>query len=84
MRGWARDSAASGVSTWYRWIDGELTLVRRLEYHYPDQESGYATQLVTVEDLVSGEMTEVYRAVVSLEERQIDPRWYDLDYHGGD
>ena len=89
VHGWERSSAVSGVETYFRWVDGELTLMRAIIYHYPDYSNrtdGYDPQIVTVEDLIDGQMTEVYRNEVNLAQldgqERIDPRWRDLDYHG--
>lgn len=84
VTGWARDSAVSGVHTIYLWIGGELTLVRRIDKHYPKDDD---TQLATVEDLIDGQMIEVYRKEWDLTEIKegtplIDWEWYDLEYHG--
>lgn len=83
VTGWARNSAASGVTTFYQWINGELTLLRKIERHYPTED----TQLATVEDLIDGKMVEVYRKEWDLSElKEGDPlvgsEWYDLNYHG--
>ena len=84
VTGWARNSAASGVHTIYRWINGELTLRRRIEKHYPTDDN---TQLATVEDLIDGQMVVVYRKEWDLTKIKegtplVDWNWYDLDYHG--
>ena len=77
-----RTGADSRVDAFYRWIDGSLTLVRRIEIHQPQGNM----QLVTVEDLTDGQMEEVYHEELDLTTmKEIDPRvdgkWYDLDYH---
>lgn len=84
VTGWARSSAASGVHTIYRWINGELTLLRRIEKHYPTDNN---TQLATVEDLIDGQMVVVYRKEWDLSKIKegtplVNWNWYDLDYHG--
>lgn len=84
VTGWCRDSAVSGRTSYYRWVDGEVTLVRMIIYHSPDE---YPNQIVSVYDLIDGQMAEVYQNEVDLEqlgerEERIDPRWRDLDYHG--
>ncbi len=84
VTGWARNSAASGVHTIYRWLNGELTLLRRIEKHYPTDDN---TQLATVEDLIDGQMVVVYRKewdLTTIKEGTplVDWNWYDLDYHG--
>lgn len=84
VTGWARNSAVAGVHTIYRWLDGELTLLRRIETHYPEDDN---TQLATVEDLIDGQMVVVYRKewdLTTIKEGTplVDWSWYDLDYHG--
>ena len=84
VTGWARNSAASGVHTIYRWLNGELTLLRRIEKHYPTDDN---TQLATVEDWIDGQMVVVYRKewdLTTIKEGTplVDWDWYDLDYHG--
>ncbi len=81
VTGWNRDSASSGVHTFYRWIDGELTLLRKIEIHGPTKEG---MQIGTVSDLTDGQMIEVYRNewVWNGETFELDSKWYDLDYHG--
>lgn len=84
VTGWCRDSAVSGRESYYRWVDGEVTLVRMIIYHSPDE---YPNQIVSVYDLIDGQMAEVYQNEVDLEQlgergERIDPRWRDLDYHG--
>ena len=78
-----RTGADSRVDAFYRWIDGSLTLVRRIEIHQPQGNM----QLVTVEDLTDGQIEEVYHEELDLTTmKEIDPRvdgkWYDLDHHG--
>ena len=74
----------SGVHTIYRWSGGDFILVRRIETHYPKDDN---TQLATVEDLIDGQMIEVYRKEWDLTEIKegtplVDWKWYDLEYHG--
>lgn len=83
VTGWVRSSAASGIYTIYRWIDKELTLMRRIEMHYPNFDTN--VQLATVEDLIDGQMVEVHRKEWNLTEvdgYQLEMEWFDLDYHG--
>ena len=78
VKGWARSSAATGTHTFYRWMNEELILVREIYIDF--------TQLIIVEDLVDGQMVEVYRE--EWEEKDegdvLDVlfKWSDLDYHG--
>lgn len=53
VTGWARSSASSGTHSFYRWLEGELTLVREIDLDF-------AGKLV-VRDLADGQMKEVYR-----------------------
>lgn len=79
-------SAASGTTEISHWEDGELLCIRRIETHYPKYEGEVVTQLLTVEDCIDGELTEVYRETFGdpnngkiYEEAE---RWDDLSYHG--
>ncbi len=79
-------SVASGVQTYWQWREGELTLIRRIETHYPEWDKENTTQILTVEDTVNGELTEVYRGIFGdpnngeiYEEAAL---WDDLNYHG--
>lgn len=79
-------SAVSGVQSYWHWEDDELVMLRRIETYYPEFEGGTDTQLLTVEDRIDGELTEVYRETFGdpndreiYEEAQ---KWDDLDYHG--
>lgn len=78
VTGWARSSAVSGTHTFYCWIDGELVLVREIDHDF--------TERIVVEDLMDGQMVEVYRE--EWEEKDegdvVDTlcKWSDLDYHG--
>lgn len=79
VTGWARSSAVSGTHTFYRWIEGELVLVREIELDF--------TEKIVVKDLTDGQMTEVYREEWEGEKDEqevldaLHP-WNDLDYHG--
>ena len=80
-------SAASGVQYYWRWENGELVPLRRIETHWPELEGGTYTQLFTVEDRVNGELVEVYREIfgdpAASEAIFAEARlWEDLDYHG--
>lgn len=81
VSGWNRSSASTGTKEIYRWIDGELTLMREIEIDGPTTDG---KMVATVEDRVDGKMVEVYRTNWDwLEEFwQIDTKWFDLDYHG--
>lgn len=78
VTGWARSSAVSGTHSFYRWMDGELVLVREIDIDF--------TKMIVVKDLIDGQMVEVYRE--EWEEKDegdavdILGKWYDLDYHG--
>ena len=65
----------------YRWNDGKLSLVRTIEFDGPTKEG---MSIGTVKDMVDGKMVEVYRTEWDWKEetRQLDSKWFDLDYHG--
>lgn len=79
-------SAASGTTEISRWEDGELLCIRRIETHYPKYEGEVVTQLLTVEDRIDGELTEVYRETFGdpnngeIYEEAV--KWQDLNYRG--
>lgn len=81
--GWA---GAAGEDTFYRWIDGSLTLIRRVESSVePAEAGGKETVVLTVEELVEGTMTEVFRQGYPLEEGgwwDVREKWCDLDDQG--
>ncbi len=78
VTGWARSWAAGGTHSFYRWMDGELVLVREIDIDF--------TKMIVVKDLMDGHMAEVYRE--EWEEKDegdvvdILRKWYDLDYCG--
>jgi hypothetical protein len=81
------NSVVSGVIELYRYIDGKLTCLRRLERWDP---SGNELKLM-VHDWKDGEWTVAYETVIDVTKLEpggeFDPefsRWYDLNYHGGD
>ena len=79
-------SAFSGVQCYSRWEDRELVMLRRIVTYQPEPKEGTETQLLTVEDRINGELTEVYREIfVDDEDGKIyeeAARWDDLNYHG--
>lgn len=81
VTGWARDGASNGEYTIYRWNDGKLSLARTIEFDGPTK---YGMSIGTVKDLIGGKMVEIYRTEWDWKEetRQLDSKWYDLDYHG--
>lgn len=81
VTGWARDGASNGEYTIYRWNDGKLSLARTIEFDGPTKDG---MSIGTVKDLIGGKMVEVYRTEWDWKEetRQLDSKWYDLDYHG--
>lgn len=88
ISGWARSSGAgTGLTTFYRWIDGRLTCVRRIEAEL-NAESEYTTLLLTVEDWMDGALTEVYREEFPEHNGyfgnffEVRQQWENLDYHG--
>ena len=87
ITGWARSSGAStGLSTVYRWVDGRLVCVRRIEVEV-DASTHFERISMSVEDWIDGAQVEVFYQTYDLE----DGSWFDerskweanLDYHGG-
>ncbi len=78
VTGWARSWAAGGTHSFYRWMDGELVLVREIDIDF--------TKMIVVKDLMDGQMAEVYREEWEVKDEgdvvDILCKWYDLDYHG--
>lgn len=78
VKGWARSSAASGTHSFYRWMDGELLLVREIYLDF--------IKMIVVKDLMDGQMVEVYHE--EWEEKDegdvldVLDKWDSLDYHG--
>lgn len=79
--GWA---GAAGEHTFYRWIDGQLTLIRRVWTDVePAEAGGEDTLTLAVEDRRDGVLTEVFRQTYPLEGGGwLDARaqWLDLNY----
>lgn len=86
ISGWSRNSAAGdGTTPIYKWIDGELTCVRKIEVFPKDWRDPDTPMAVTVEDWVDGELTEVFRGEYPLgsgEYFDVSIKWEDLNYHG--
>lgn len=90
--GFARYSGASdGLTTFYRWEDGELVCIRRIEVWWEPGEEFRTEEEITVfpmhikvEDRIDGELTQVYAKVLPPEESYLAERekWENLDYHG--
>lgn len=85
ISGWNRSSGAGdGVSTYHRWVDGELVCVRRVEVRREGIVRDSPFRL-TVEDRIDGVLTEVFRAYFSPDSDgyfEESAKWADLDYHG--
>ncbi len=85
ISGWSRNSAASdGTTPIYKWIDGELTCVRKIET-FRKEWNADSPMVLTVEDRIDGELTEVFRTEFPAgSEEHIWERikWEDLNYHG--
>lgn len=77
-------AGSSGTTEIFRWEDGKLSCVRQIEIHYPETKGENITQLLTVEEYVNGEWTEIGRETCGAETDIYDKAslWYDLDYHG--
>lgn len=87
ITGWARSSGAStGLSTIYRWIDGKLTCVRRIEAEV-DASTGFKSIFLSVEDRIDGTQVEMFYQTYDLENGdwfEERSKWEeDLNYHGG-
>lgn len=84
--GWSRDSGAgNGTTPVYQWVDGELVCVRRIETFLKDWGDSDSPFVLTVEERIGGELTEVYRVEFppdSTEYLTEQMKWEDLDYHG--
>ena len=76
VTGYSRSSATGGDHFFYRWVDGEMVLVRKVTLYFD--------QKIVVKDLVDGQMSEVYRKEWEGEPESYDAlyKWSDLDYHG--
>lgn len=85
VESWYRTSIWGGSFSWYRYIDGELTLVRVCAYPY---EHAPESATLRVKDLVDGELKTVFEVTRPSDtefteaENQEFKRWYDLNYHG--
>ncbi len=86
ITGWSRSSAAGdGWTPIYQWVDGELVCVRNIEVFVKEWGDPDSPMVVTVEDRMDGELTEVFRkefpsdSMGYFDERS---KWEDLDYHG--
>ncbi len=81
--GWA---GAAGEHTFYQWMDGQLTLIRRVETSVePAEAGGEDTLTVTVEDRRDGALTQVFRQTYPLEDGgwwDVQEQWCDLYYQG--
>lgn len=80
--GWSRSSSAGdGLTTIHKWLDGKLVCVRQI---FVWNEYGEDDYNLTVEDLIGGELVEVYRTKLP-GFREFDAereKWENLDYHG--
>ena len=81
--GWA---GAAGEHTFYQWMDGRLTLIRRVWTDVePAEAGGVDTLVLAVEDRRDGVLTEVFRQTYPLEGGDwldVRAQWCDLDYQG--
>jgi len=89
---YAHESAASGIHKYFKIEDNVAVGIRRIEFHYPEHpDDTHYQQLFTVEDMIDGTLTEVYRRTFTglsdhmhrTEEEwaEIKP-WFDVNYHG--
>lgn len=90
---YARESAASGIHKYFKIEDNVAIGIRRIEFHYPEHpDDTHYEQLFTVEDMIEGKLTEVYRrAFTGLNSEYKHPTeeaweelkpWFDINYHG--
>ena len=83
VTGWARSSAAgTGVNTIHRWVEGRLTLIRRI---CADNDLDFNTVTLTVEEPVNGALTEVFRREYPMNEgawMKERAAWEDPAYFG--
>ena len=86
ISGWCRNSGAGdGWTPIYKWIDGELVCVRKIELFPKDWHDYYSPMVVTVEDRIDGELTEVFHGEYPLDPGEyfdVRMKWEDLNYHG--
>ena len=86
ITGWSRASGAGdGTTPVYQWVDGELVCVRKIEAFQKDWRDYDSPYVLTVEERVDGELTEVYRLEfpAGSEDYRIEQmKWEDLSYHG--
>lgn len=86
ISGWSRSSGAGdGWTPIYRWIGGELVCVRQIETFLKERSDPNTPFVLTVEDRVDGQLTEVYRAEFPTGSSAYlteQLKWEDLDYHG--
>ncbi len=81
-------SGNSYVKEFYRYLDGTLTCIRRLDNRENDLDDGTATLTVEDYDVEKGELREVYREEnvliggVTYADTDEFRRWENLDYHG--
>lgn len=77
--------AGDGVSTIYKWVDGKLVCMRKIE----DEPTGWTDYnspwILTVKDRINGELTEVFRKEYPWdpgEYFEVRGKWEDINYHG--
>lgn len=93
--GFARYSGGGdGLTSFYRWENGELVCVRRIETGYDmenriydEYETSVFPSWIKVEDRVDGELTQVYYQYFAPDAEADDffpeqAKWTNLDYHG--
>lgn len=89
---YANGAGPSGTAKIFRWENEELVLKRIIDFLYPETlEDGTIQQEIAVEDVVDGELREVYRetyhtpdeiAAVMDAYYSGELLWYDLNYRG--
>lgn len=93
LYGYVRANYCSGYHCFFKWQGNELIGIRRVEFHNPtNPDNEHYEQLFTVEDMIDGKLTEVYRrAFTGLDSEYKHPTeeaweelklWFDINYHG--
>ena len=86
ITGWSRSSGAGdGTTPVYQWVDGELVCVRKIETFPKDWRDYDSPYVLTVEERIDGELTEIYRVEFPADSGGYiteQMKWGNLDYHG--
>lgn len=86
ITGWSRSSGAGdGTTPIYQWVDGELVCVRKIETFPKDWRDYGSPYVLTVEERIDGELTEIYRVEFPADSGGYiteQMKWGNLEYHG--